>query len=208
MLQMSVDLRAVERRLNSVATSQLPFAVALGINEVAGQIKEAEARGLASDLDRPAPFTTRGLYVQRASKRRLGGVVGFKKIQAEYLALQVTGGKRRAKRRAVVVPVNQRLNKYGNMPRGALKRALARPDTFSGTVNGVGGVWQRPKRRAGASRRSGSARRKGLKLLAAYRSSVSYSPRFRFVPRAHALASREIGPAIARNLSRAVKTAR
>lgn len=215
MLTMSVDTRAIERRLNSLATSQLPFAVALGINDVAGQIRDAEQSGLERDLDRPAPFTKRGLTVSRATKRKPVGVVGFKRVQAEYLALQATGGTRRAKRRAVVVPVNQRLNKYGNMPKGALKRALAKPDVFSGTVKGVAGVWQRPKRgkrrtKHGAQMgRTGTVgKRKGLKLLAAYESSVKYSPRLKFVPRARKLATREIGPAIAKGLRQAVSTAR
>jgi hypothetical protein len=117
MLSMSVDTRAIERRLNKIATSQLPLAAALGINDVAGQIRDAEQSGLERDLDRPAPFTKRGLAVSRATKRKPVGVVGFKRVQAEYLALQATGGTRRAKGRAVVVPVNQRLNKYGNMPK-------------------------------------------------------------------------------------------
>jgi hypothetical protein len=208
MLQMSVDTRAIERRLNSVAKSQLPFAVALGINDVAGQIAKDEQSSLDRDLDRPAPFTKRGLFVARASKRKLSGVVGFKRVQAEYLALQATGGNRRAKRKAVVVPVNQRLNRYGNMPKGALKRALAKPNTFSGTVNGIGGVWQRPDRGKRRDGSRGTKRRKGLKLLAVYKDSVSYSPRLKFVPRAHAYASREIAPAIAERLARAVKTAR
>ena len=215
MLSMSVDTRAIERRLNKIATSQLPFAVALGINDVAGQIRDAEQSGLERDLDRPAPFTKRGLAVSRATKRKPVGVVGFKQVQAEYLALQATGGTRRAKGRAVVVPFNQRLNKYGNMPKGALKRALAKPDVFSGTVKGIAGVWQRPKRgkrrtKHGAQmgRTATVGARKGLKLLAAYEKSVKYSPRLKFVPRAHKLASREIGPAIARHLGQAVKTAR
>jgi hypothetical protein len=216
MLQMSVDTRAIERRLNGIAKSQLPFAVALGINDVAGQIKDAEASGLERDLDRPAPFTKRGLFVARASKRKLTGVVGFKPTQADYLALQATGGRRRAKRKAVLVPVNQRLNKYGNMPKSTVKRLLAKPDVFSGTVNGVGGIWQRPKR--GARRtKAGGARsgavgttgaRKGLKLLIAYKAAVDYTPRLKFVPRAGVTARREIAPAIAKHLARAVKTAR
>jgi len=216
MLEMSVDTRAIERRLNSLAASQLPFAVALGINDVAGQIREAEQSSLARDLDRPAPFTKRGMFVARASKRKLTGVVGFKRIQAGYLEMQATGGKRRAKGKAVVVPVGARLNKYGNMPRGSLKRALAKPDVFSGTVKGVAGVWQRPKRgtrrtKAGGARSGATGtvgKRKGLKLLAIYKASVRYSPRLKFVPRAHTKASQEIGPAIARHLALAVKTAR
>lgn len=216
MLQMSVDTRAIERRLSGIAKTQMPFAAALGINDVAGQIAEAERSALNRDIDRPTTFTTRGLTTQRATKRKLVGVVGFKPVQAEYLGLQATGGTRRAKRKAVVVPVNQRLNKYGNMPKGAIKRALARPDTFSGTVKGVAGIWQRPKvgkRRtkaggAGTGAAGTVGARKGLKLLVAYRDAVSYSPRLKFVPRAHRLARSEIGPAIARRLAQAVKTAR
>ena len=100
-----------------------------------------------------------------------------------------------------MVPVNQRRNKYGNMPRGALKRALAKPEVFSGKVKGVGGIWQRPKATARGARR-------GLKLLAAYQSSARYRPRLSFVPRAELKARKEIGPAIARRLAQAVKTAR
>lgn len=206
---MSVDTTAIERGLNNVARSQLPFAVALGINDVAGQIRDAEQTSLSRDLDRPTPFTKRGMFVARASKRKLIGVVGFKRIQAGYLATQATGGTRRAKRRAIVVPVGARLNKYGNMPRGSIKRALGKPDVFSGTINGVAGIWKRPKR--GARRGGGvgtKGSRKGLKLLAVYKSSVTYSPRLKFVPRARTLATREIGPAIAGHLARSVKTAR
>jgi hypothetical protein len=197
MLTMSVDTRAIERRLNSLAAKQVPFAAAQAINDVAGLIRDAEPRGLERDLDRPAPFTKRGLFISRASKRKLTAVVGFKRIQAKYLELQVEGGTRRAKRRAVVVPVNQRLNKYGNMPRGSLKRALAKPNTFSGKVNGVAGIYQK-KRGKG----------KGVKLLAVYKDVVRYKARLKFQPRALVLARKAIVPAITTRLRAAVKTAR
>ncbi|MDR6267758.1 putative oxidoreductase, partial [Roseobacter sp. N2S] len=48
----------------------------------------------------------------------------------------------------------------------------------------------------------------GLKLLVAYKDSVSYGPRLKFVTRAHRLTDKEIGPAIARRLRLAVQTAR
>jgi hypothetical protein len=209
MLTMSVDTRAIERRLNSLAAKQVPFAAAQAINDVAGLIRDAEPRGLERDLDRPAPFTKRGLFISRASKRKLTAVVGFKRIQSEYLSTQADGGKRRAKRRAVVVPVGIRLNKYGNMPRGSLKRHLGKPDVFSGTVKGVAGIWQRPKRgvrRAGSVGTKGS--RKGLKLLAIYKDSVRYKPRHKFQPRALVLARKSIAPAFDTRLRAAVKTAR
>lgn len=197
MLHMSVDTRALERRLSGLASKQVPFAAALAINEVAGEIREAEPQGLSRDLDRPTPFTKKGMFVARATKRRLVGVVGFKRIQAEYLEAQATGGTRRPKRRAIVVPVGVRLNKYGNMPRKSLVRALAKPGTFSGKVNGVAGIYQKKRTKKG-----------GVKLLAVYKSSVRYKPRLKFQPRARDLASRRIAPAITKHLRRAVQTAR
>lgn len=208
MLHMSVDTRALERRLSGLASKQVPFAASLAINEVAGEISEAEPLGLARDLDRPTPFTKKGMFVSRATKRKLTGVVGFKRIQSEYLGAQASGGTRKAKRRAVVVPVGLRLNKYGNMPRKSLAKALAKPGTFSGTIKGTAGIWQRPK--TGVQRRGGVGRKgkTGLKLLAIYKDAVRYKPRLKFERRARVLAGKQIGPAIAKHLRRAVQTAR
>lgn len=208
MIEMRVDTREIERRLNRLAGTQLPFAVALGINDTATIVKADEQAQLERDLDRPTPFTKKGMFIARANKRRLSGVVGFKRIQSEYLGVQARGGKRRPKKRAVVVPVGQRRNKYGNMPRGALKRALAKPNVFSGKVKGTAGIWQRPDRGRRYDGTYGTKRRNGLKLLAIYQDRVSYRARFDFYDRARTTAGREIGPAIARNLRRAVKTAR
>lgn len=208
MVHMFVDTRAIEKSLNRVAASQVPFAAALGINDVLVDIRDNEVRSLEDDLDRPAPFTKRGMFVARASKRKLVGAVGFKKAQSDYLIYQVSGGTRRAKKKAVVVPVRARLNKYGNMPRGSLKRQLAKPNVFSGTVKGKSGIWQRPDRGLRRDGTRGTKRRNGLKLLAVYKSAVKYKPRLKFEPRAEELARRKVGTAISRRLGQSVKTIR
>ena len=69
--------------------------------------------------------------------------------QAEYLRLQIEGGTRTPSGRAIAVPTsNVKLNKYGNLTgaQGRIKRLLNRKDTFQGEINGIAGVWQRPKR--------------------------------------------------------------
>jgi hypothetical protein len=69
--------------------------------------------------------------------------------QAEYLRFQIEGGTRTPKGTAIaVLRSNFKLNRYGNLAggQGRIKRFLARKNTFQGTINGVAGVWQRPKR--------------------------------------------------------------
>ena len=69
--------------------------------------------------------------------------------QAEYLRFQIEGGTRTPKGRAIAVPTsNVKLNRYGNLAggQGRIKRLLAKKNVFQGTIGGVAGIWQRPKR--------------------------------------------------------------
>ena len=146
---------------------QLRFAQALALTRTAGKAKDDFERTLESVLDRPTPFTKRSVGTVKATKDHLVSTVFIKRIQAEYLKIQETGGTRRPKGRAFALAAGQRLNRYGNIPRGAIAKALARPNTFSATIGGVGGIWKRNKRGK-------------LKLLFIYTSSASYRPRLRF----------------------------
>lgn len=177
--------------------SQVPFAIATGINDTLNDVKLAEERRLPLVFDRPTPFTRKGLMIRRATKTRLAGEVRYKDIQQKYLRLQQTGGERKPKGRALVVPVGQRLNQFGNLSRGAIKRLLARPDVFSGEVRGVAGIWQRPKSRGGK-----------MKLLIAYEPSAKYQPRLAFREHARQVATRVLQQNLARAWRRAIQTAR
>jgi hypothetical protein len=65
-------------------------------------------------------------------------------------------------------PAGIALNEFGNIQRGKIRQLLARKDTFSGTVRGISGIWQRTGH-------------KGLKLLVAYQDVRQVKPRFDFV---------------------------
>lgn len=196
MFSLESNIDAFERSLTAFQHRQLPFAMSLAINDTLADVKSEEERRLPLVLDKPTRFTQRGLMVRRSSKRRLEGEVRYKDIQRAYLMLQERGGDRLPAKRAVVVPVRQRVNQYGNLPKGVIKRLLARPDVFSGEVNGVAGIWQRPRKRGGA-----------LKLLVAYERKVSYRPRLWFEGSAKQTARRKIGPNMARAMTRAIRTA-
>lgn len=201
MISFEVDVRAFERALTDFQRNQLPFATAMALNDTAADVNLIYRATLRRDLDRPTPFTMRSVYQTRASKRRLFNEVGIKDIQAGYLKWQVMGGTRGAKRRAIPVPVGQKLNRYGNMPRGAVKRAAARKDTFSGKVKGRAGLWQRPSKTA-------ARRGAGPKLLIAYESRATYQPRLKFRAYAERKARAVFPMYLRQRFSQAMRSAR
>lgn len=105
---------------------QEQFALALALTRTAQIVRDETPDYLDQALDRPTPFSKRGVFVQRATTQKLEAVVGFKDAQAAYLELQEEGGTRQPKRRAVVLPARIKLNQYGNIPRAELRRLYDR----------------------------------------------------------------------------------
>ena len=171
MFRIEANIRDLERILSDRAQKQLPFAAALALTETAKEAQAEEVREIDRIFDRPTRFTQKGVYVRPAKKSRLVSEVGLKPRQTEYLRLQAFGGTRLPKRRALTVPVNQRLNRHGNMTKGAVKRLLGKSNVFSCKVNGVPGIWERPR-----SRRA----KKGPRLLVAYEDRANYAKIYDF----------------------------
>ena len=161
------DISRTVAFLNDLERRQLPFATASALTDTAKDAQREEERAIERVFDRPTRFTTKAVGVTPARKTRLEARVFIKRIQADYLALQITGGTRHPRGRAIVLPVRKRVNKFGNIPRNTVKRLLARRDTFSGTVRGVAGIWQR--------QRGGR-----LKLMLAYEPQATYRKRYDF----------------------------
>lgn len=165
--------------IRDVETRQLPFVVSLGLNRTAERIKGDVERTLPQRLDRPTPFTQRGLAIRPALKSRPVAWVFFKDRQASYLKAQEVGGQRTPNKRRLVVPSRVRLNRYGNMTRGKVKALLKRKDVFSAEINGVEGIWQRRKR-------------SGPKLLVRYTKKAEYRPRLGFAETARTSFNRHV----------------
>lgn len=187
------NVREVTRTLNRIQKKQIPFATSLALNKTA----EFTATNLNNDTRRyfetPTPFTQRSFNYKRSNKRNLTARVFAKPRQTQYLQYQVYGGTRRPTGRALLLPEDIRLNKYGNIPRNAIQRLLARKDTFSGTVRGIPGIWQR---------------RNGLRLLVAYEPKATYSPVYPYERLTRTYVDRSIEPFFRTALTRALRTAR
>ena len=193
----------------------MPFAAALGLTMTAKKGVKVEQRMMVRQLDRPTPFTIKGIRWQGASKNdfktgRLHSRVYIMPKQAEYLHFQIEGGTRTPKGTAIAVPTsNVKLNRYGNLPggQGRIKRLLAKKNTFQGTIGGVSGIWQRPKRGKRSRGGTGTIGQSGLKLLVAYESSTQYRPRFDFYGIAERSVRTNIGKEMDKAIARALRSA-
>lgn len=189
-------LREFERSLTEFERRQLPFATAKALTFTARDtVKPAIERRIEAAFDNPIPFTKRGVGWKAARKTMLVSSVHIKPIQAAYLKLQQTGGVRRPKRRSLVIPAGQRVNRYGNLPRGKVKALIADPRNFVGRIGSTAGIWKRRKRGA-------------PKLLILFADSARYQPRFAFYVAARRAARRGFPMHFRRTFPEAIRTAR
>ena len=100
---------------------------------------------------------------------------------------------------------NVKLNRYGNLAggQGRIKRLLAKKNVFQGTIGGVAGIWQRPKRGKRSRGDSGTIGQSGLKLLVVYESSTQYQPRFDF----YGIGARSVRTNISKEMDKAIARA-
>lgn len=196
MIDVSVreEFRDFARGLSRAEREQLPFAFARALTRVGREAGEEATRSLPSRIESPTPFTLRAFAVRGATKRRLEAVVFARPIQARYLSLLETGGRREPKGRAVVNPAGAGVNRYGNIPRGQVRRLLAGKNTFAGTVRGVSGIW----------RRRGS----GLRLMIRFDEGNDVEPVLGFADTVRGVVRRRLPAVAAEELRRALATAR
>lgn len=195
------DFNGLAEQLGHYASRQLPFAISRALNDTGDAVAKRLNDETLVAFDRPTPFTQRAFAVlRRSDKQTLAVVVGARPIQAEYLRLQVTGGTRVPKGRALVVPRRAQLDAYGNLPRRALRRLLARDDVF---------VARRRNPRTRHLKPGLYQRWEGqLVPLIAFEDQAQYERRFRFEEVARAEAVLRLPVALAERLAEAVSTAR
>ena len=118
-------LEAVKAKLSGMG-KQIPFAASKALNATAQKVADAMPAELERALDRPTPFTKRGVRILRyASKAKLETTVGFMADQAKYMALQIEGGTRQPGKAGLKIPAAIKLNEFGNIPRGIIAQLVA-----------------------------------------------------------------------------------
>jgi hypothetical protein len=119
-----VEIRGLDKTLANIAGmgKQVKFAAAVALTRTAGKVRDAMPAVMERELDRPTPFTKRGLFVKAARRDDLTAVVGFMDRQAGYLKYQIAGGTRTPTSRGIKLPGNITLNSFGNIPKGLIDR--------------------------------------------------------------------------------------
>jgi hypothetical protein len=160
-LSVKADIRKVAKALDDAARKQLPFATAQAINATAEKVRLAQRDNMREVLDEPTPFTLSSVAVKRATKANQVALVYVKPVAAAYLLPYEIGGKNKLNSKALLKPINAKVNQYGNLPRNLVRRLASKPNTFIGKVQTkrglIDGVWQRSKKTRGKAA--------GLKLM-------------------------------------------
>lgn len=228
-IDVKADVRKLRAELDDFAKRQVRFATAQALNAVAKAGIEAERQAMSRDLDRPRPFTTQqGLRLKSARKDDLEAAIAIPPIQSRYLAPEIEGGLQvlPGSSRAILRPINQATDQYGNLPRNLLSRLKGRPDIFIGTVKTksgpVDGVWQRIIVSAGGTAVPTHIRHRGtwlagqratnerhsLRLLIRFSDPIPVKTRYPFGQAAIATVKRMFPGELRRQLALAIRTAR
>jgi hypothetical protein len=147
-LSIRAELKGLTKSLGAFAYRQLPFAQAQAVNALASRVQKGETENLKKEFPSLTPFTAKAVGVNRATKADPTAVVFVRPVAAQYLkpyenkGTHFLGGKK-----ALLVPIDQATNQYGNLRRGTLAALKGRADVFVGAVKtkagAVNGVWQR-----------------------------------------------------------------
>jgi len=178
-LNITTNIKSIQLGLSKTAKRQVPFAIASTLTQLAFQAMQEEKQQAPKYLDRPTPFTIKGFRYKKANKRNLMSLVYIDSADSKrsYMKYSIEGGVSRPKKSALVHPAkNSKLNKYGNLPRNYVKKALAnKAKFFSGVPKGMqgddnSGIWQR----------YGTKNNQRIRMVAQWRKSRSYQARFPF----------------------------
>jgi hypothetical protein len=185
-----------KQAMNGITRKQMPFAASVALNRTAWDIKKKGLDpAMDEEIDTPTPFTKKAVRVKNSTKHRLVAFVYLSPLQAKYLGFIIRGGTRRPNKHAILFPVKQKTNKYGNMPRRAVANLLKNPKVFSGIPHG--------RTTPGLYKRLGPKGRKQLHLMVSYQKRATYNKQFHF----YEIAERTASKAFKKNMLEAKRLA-
>lgn len=145
---LKADSDKLERKLNNMINSQMPYATSLAMNETMKGLDRYNRKLMKMAFERPTPYTMNAFYIKYANKRNLTAFLRRKDKPARkhYLEVQDTGGARPLKGmernfqsrlpytgiiHAVTPTRNTPLNSYGNINQGFMTRVMSQLQVMS-----------------------------------------------------------------------------
>lgn len=196
-MTVSSNYKQVIKKLNRIQKRQVPYATSQGLNDTAFDARKALRVQVVKKLHNPTKFTVNAFLVERANRLKLKSVVFVEDKRVSYLQWAILGGIRITPGIGTGVPVNQKLNKYGNIP-GRAKGLVKKKSQFIATIKGITGVWER----------MGGKQARRVKLVTAFEQQTEYKPRFPFYKIINGVARSQFLRHFKRRFAHAVRTAR
>jgi len=159
-LSIKHNIDEVTRGMSSIQKKQIPFATMLALNDTAFDLQRVYKAQTKQKFDQPTKFTQTGFAVEKAKKTNLKAVVYVTEKREDYMQLQVDGGVRHPKNKAIIIPNRSNsddLAKYrsGNLTKGAVNKLKKQKDKYFFGIpkgnQGSEGIWERYGRTATGS---------------------------------------------------------
>jgi hypothetical protein len=162
---LELNTKDIEGLMEHQVTRQVNFATMQTLSNVAFDVKNEVARKMPMWLKLKKKWLPSQVRVTKATFKKMQSEVGFLN-SAELVELLEDGGTRKpAKSRVIAVPIGA-INKSGRVTKANRpKNILARNDTFSDTINGTAGIWQKKRTRGGGRK---------LTLMYVYKEVTTY----------------------------------
>ncbi|WP_232365766.1 hypothetical protein [Denitrificimonas caeni] len=230
-MKLKAELKDVDRVLVFMAAvkNQIPFALATALTRTAQNAKRSIEAEMPRAFDTPTRWTLNSLRLEAARKTKLQAVVAVKDRVSRgnpalfWLAPEVDGGSRGDKRAEMalktagllpsgmqVVPGRgAKLNRFGNMTKGAISKAAAGAQASEEKQSQEGQakyfVMRRAGRPIGIAARFSKSR---MDIVMAFVSSASYQARLDFYGVGQKAVDRTLSAEVTKSLEQAIRTAK
>ncbi|MDE1904977.1 MAG: hypothetical protein KGH75_00820 [Rhodospirillales bacterium] len=220
-LSLKAEFGMLERALQRAAADQMPFAVAVSLNDAARAARDRVNREMPEVFDRPTRFTERALVAPKelaARKDRHQAIVTVRPIQAKYLLREELGGTRTAEENtrkagsALVLPgAALTLDAHGNIAAGTMRKLRAQARRKGAGAGGYPVFFlaaDRPGNKAGIGGYFERLSRFRIRRLTAFEARTEYQPRFEYRRRVGKAAMAVWSESFRRRIGEAIATAR
>ena len=216
-VQAKVDLSRF-KALAATVRKQIPFATAQALTETAEDYHKVATVLMRQTLDRPIPFTQKGLRVGKAAKNRLEASVYMLPVQSSYMRLQIEGGVDAGEK---PLPTRRTEDRYGNLAKNAIQKAIASGKGFTVETRLGGDKMTFVRFKSGKKPAKGAYRRKsrvygfavtdrwrGLKKIAGSTAVRHYRALYPFYDRAESRMPVVFERVFGKHLARAIASAK
>jgi hypothetical protein len=202
-IDIDLDVSEFDRDADTYIRKDWSDGIVAGLNRWARVTQLRLQTAMLRVFDRPVPFTAQGasfLPARNDGVRDPAVLITIMRQQAQWLELEIFGGERVAgdyatTSRGVLIPgPDAKVDRYGNLPRDFLSKALARKR--------VG--WAPSRQQPGSLLLIEEIPGQSSKLLALLVPEIDYKPRFDFYGVVGESAAADLGPIIADELSRSL----